>query len=444
MGAPLLRQPFTILILIFLSAAVGLLLGDYVYTNQRFPSNTFIENLDVSGLKVSEVILQLEGADVDATSLKFITLLSSTEGYEYAPSEIGAYIKPRTSAYEAFKSSYESSYFKGILRRVLGERRQLVLPLQLGLDEDKTKSVLKEVAKGIDAPSLEAHCILLGGGRYRLTKEKLGKGVGIDETITLLRDAFANGKRTAPLIVKVVPPRILKRNLVSRPPVRSIARYQTQYGYHDSENRIHNIKLMSSVLNNYIILSGETFSLLDVIGEISEKEGYKEAMVIVGGELVPQYGGGTCQVATTLYNAAMLADLEIVQRKNHAIYFFIYPLGRDAAIYPGSLDLKFKNNTGHPIMLRLYVTDKDLTFAIYGTPAGKSVEFSSPKIIVKKAGLFSYEVSQEAFGFDAPFSTVVKRAVSIGDKVIKEEKIKSYYKYAGEGNARVVRQELEE
>ncbi len=421
-----------------------MLLGDYVYTNQRFPSNTHIENIAVSGLKVSEVIEKLKQADVNTSSLKFITIFSSTKRYEYAPSEIGAYIKPRTSAYKAFRASYESSYLKGILRRVLGEERRLVLPLQLGLDEDKVRSVLKEVAEGIDIPSLEAQCILLGGERYKLTKEKIGRSVAIDETIALLKDAFAKGKKSAPLIVKSVPPRVLKRELVSHPPAHSIARYQTRYGRHDSENRIHNIKLMSSLLNNYIILSGETFSLLSVVGGISKKEGYKEALVIVRGELVPQYGGGACQVATTLYNAAMLADLEIMERRNHAIYFFIYPLGRDAALYSRGLDLKLKNNTSHPIMLRSYASEQDFTFAIYGTPTGKTVEFSSPKIIVKKAGLFSYEVSREAFSFDASFSTVVKRAVSIGDKVIKTEKIKSYYKYAGEGNSRIVRQELEE
>ena len=377
------------------------------------------------------MISLLKEADVDATCRAFVTVFSSDETHEFAPSEIGAYIRPRRTAYKAFFDTYESNYIKGVLRRTMGKRRRMDLPLRLGIDEDKAKSVLREIAQGIDVSSIEARCKLLHDGGYRLYDERVGKHLHMGETVARLKESLDSGELSSPLIVRELPPKVFRRDLADNPPVHHLGRYTTRYGYHDDPNRIHNIRLVSKALNNHTILSGETFSFLDAIGEIGKDAGYKEALVIVGGELLPQYGGGACQVATTLYNAALFADMEIVKRRNHAMYFFIYPLGRDAAIYPGVIDFKFKNNTGHPVMVRSYATSSSMTVALYGTPTGKEVRFSRTKIIENKPGMFSYEISREAFSFDAPFTTIAERHVFYKGKLIKNEKIRSHYRQAG-------------
>ncbi len=414
----------------------GVMLGDFIYTSQRFPVNTFIESIDVSNLKVGQVIARLRDADVDSVVLNKITLYSSTESREYMPSEIGAYIRSRDTAYKDFRAAYESNYLKNLAKRVFMEQRQLVLPLRLGLDDNIIRATLEAIAKGIDDPAVDAKCVLSEEGyklkkKYRLTGEKIGHGVHVDETISLLKEALADGKRISPLIVAPLLPRIYRKDLVDDPPIQLIAKFKTKYGIHDSPNRIHNIKLISSVLDNYIMLSGEAFSMLSAMGDISKERGFKEAYVIVSGELEPQYGGGACQVATTLYNAALLADFDMVSRHNHAIYFHIYPLGRDSSVYAGSVDLKFVNNTGYPIMLKSSAGEDELAFRIYGTPTGKSVTFTEPKLFVEKLGM----VSREAFAFDVPFRTTVERTVYLKDAVIKKEVIKSYYRNAGEGAA---------
>lgn len=438
----MLKRLFLILLIAAASIVTGLLLGDYLYTNQRFPPNCYIENLQVSNLTVGEVLRMLKDADVDAICRNSITLFTSSEVHQYAPSEIGAYIKPATTAYKSFQRAYDNSYFRGLAKRIRGGDERLILPLELGLDEEMAASVINEIAAERDVPSREARCILLEDGGYRITRERIGVGVGVAETLSSLRRAFANEERTSALVVNDLVPRVLARDLVRHPPTRFLASYKTYYGNHDSPNRIHNIKLIAAMLNNYIILSGETFSLTNVIGQTTKDKGFKEAFVIIKGELVPQFGGGACQIATTLYNVAMLTGLETVNRHNHAIYFYIYPLGRDAAIYSDTLDFKFRNNTGNPIMLQATATRRYLMFTMLGTPSGRSVYISGPTIIYK--GQAPPEVNLEAFEFDKPFSTVISRIVTAEGTTLLSEKIRSYYKFAGErNNIKIVKPEPE-
>ena len=438
----MLKRLILILLIAAAAVTVGLLLGDYLYFNQRFPGNCYIENLPVSNLTVGEVIKMLKEADIDSICQKRIVLETSEEVYEYAPSEIGAYIKPAATAYKAFQKAYDNSYFRELAKRVIGSKRYRVLPLELGLDEDKARSIVSDIAANLDVPSREARCLFLDEGGYKITRERIGAAVETEETVRLLKRSFADGGRSCPLVVDMLIPRVLAKDLVKDPPTHFLASYKTHYGNHDSPNRIHNIKLIAAMLDNYIILSGETFSLTNVIGMTTKDKGFKEAFVIIKGELVPQYGGGACQIATTLYNVAMISGLEIVSRHNHAIYFYIYPLGRDAAIYSDTLDLKFKNNTPAPLMLKAEATRHYLRFVLYGTPTNRTVNISSPKVIYDKGVVL--EGTPEASDFDKPFSTVIERTVSAEGHTLIYEKIRSYYKFAGEtNNIKIVRPEPE-
>jgi vancomycin resistance protein YoaR len=212
---------------------------------------------------------------------------------------------------------------------------------------------------------------------------------------------------------------------------------------------VHNIKVAAGRLNNYIIISGETFSLLDKLGEFSLERGFKEAFVIYNGELDPQYGGGSCQIATTLYNAVMLAGLDIVERHNHGIYFTIYPLGRDASIYTGTRDLKILNNTSHPILIKAFASDKKLTFKLYGTPTARKVSFSRPLIFFEGGKFKPYNVASdeakakinEALLSGKSFYSYVKVMQEEGG-LLREKIIRSHYKMTGDReNVKIVRPE---
>jgi vancomycin resistance protein YoaR len=150
-----------------------------------------------------------------------------------------------------------------------------------------------------------------------------------------------------------------------------VASYQTFYG--GDPNRIHNVQLVSHLVDKHVISPGETFSFNQATGARTEAKGFREAPVIINGELKTGLGGGVCQVSTTVFNAAYEAGLPIISRTNHALYISHYPQGRDATVNYPDVDLKFINDTGHWLLVRTWVGASSLTVALYGTPVHRRV-----------------------------------------------------------------------
>jgi vancomycin resistance protein YoaR len=142
--------------------------------------------------------------------------------------------------------------------------------------------------------------------------------------------------------------------------------------YVGSANRRVNVRITTEYASNVILAPGEVYNFDKQIGPRKASRGYKTAPGIVGpGKLEDVFGGGICQVSTTLFNAAFFAGLEIVERKNHSIYIDHYPKGRDATVSDGGPNLRFKNNTGHCILIKGASDGITTTFNIYGTSDGR-------------------------------------------------------------------------
>ncbi len=131
-------------------------------------------------------------------------------------------------------------------------------------------------------------------------------------------------------------------------------------------NRSTNLRLASEKINGTVILAGETFSYNKVVGERTISAGYKEAKIYENGKVVDGLGGGICQISSTLYNAVLLSNLEIVERRNHQFVTSYVPAGRDATVVYGMTDFKFKNNRKYPIKISAEVKNGVVTIAVYG------------------------------------------------------------------------------
>jgi vancomycin resistance protein YoaR len=200
-----------------------------------------------------------------------------------------------------------------------------------------------------------------------------------------------------------------------------VASYQTFYG--GEPNRIHNVQLVSHLLDKHLIAPGTTFSFNQTTGARTADKGFKEAPVIINGELKTGLGGGVCQVSTTVFNAAYEAGLPILARTNHALYISHYPQGRDATVNYPDTDLKFVNDTGHWLLLRTWVGSSSLTVALYGTPVHRRVVSETAPLVVtgppptKKmadAALFVGQRVVEETG-EPPRKTSVRRMVYDAD-----------------------------
>lgn len=129
-----------------------------------------------------------------------------------------------------------------------------------------------------------------------------------------------------------------------------LSKYVTVYD-ESNQNRSTNIKLASEKIDGTILMPGEIFSYNKIVGERTIKAGYKEAAVYMGGKVVDGIGGGICQVSSTLYNAVLEANLEIVDRRNHYFITGYVPASKDATVSYGTIDFKFKNSRTYPIKI---------------------------------------------------------------------------------------------
>jgi len=420
-------------------AAISLLVAaiflgiDYFKTRGAFPPHTFIGKVDVSLLTRDEAIIKIKQANIELL-LPTVVFQDDKEVFTFAPQELGIAVIPEETVDYAFSLTHKENYINGLKTRL--SKEALIVPAKFSLDEKLAREVINELAQKINSPPKDAGIVLSEEtGGYHITSDHPGKLLKVDETLRAAIEALRSGSNVAPLAIDYYSkPRVTEGELRAAPPVYRLSAFTTYYGNHDSPNRIHNIKLIASWIENTLLLSGEVFSLVEKIGDFTAERGFKEAYVILQGELVPQLGGGTCQIGTTLFNSVSLADLEILSRRNHSFYFNIYPLGRDATVYPGQVDFKFRNDTGHSILIKAVATNKKLSFRIYGTPTGKKVEFSSPSIFLLGGdGVFHPATLRQILASDRPFRTAVARTVKDAQgNIIKEETIRSYYKLYGE------------
>lgn len=144
--------------------------------------------------------------------------------------------------------------------------------------------------------------------------------------------------------------------------------------------RAHNIALAAGKLHGFVVPPGETFSFLDVLGPITRDDGYQASLVILGDQTVPGVGGGVCQVSTTMFRAAFWAGLPITERNQHSYRVSYYerddsPPGFDAAVYDPGVDLKFVNDSEHPILIQTHVDEEAMTlkFVFHGRATDRTV-----------------------------------------------------------------------
>ena len=415
-----------------LAVALGLVSFDFFQARERFPATTLIGAVDVSGLEESAAFEKLSRLRVSDVFTPVVTFEVENFHYTFSPEAVGISIDLEKTVKQAFSLTHNGSYLKELKERLTSG--PVRCPLILGVSDQSLQEIIEGLADEVNSTPGDASIVLYEEtGGYHIEPEQLGREVNVAATVKEFKDRLAAGEKAFPITVKYEYPAVTEKALRVAPPVNRIAAFTTYYGRHDSPNRIHNIKLIASWLDGTLVMPDQKFSLADAIGDFTPERGFKEAFVIMKGELVPELGGGTCQIGTTFYNALQLADIKILERENHSMYFNIYPLGRDATVYPGQKDLKFMNDTSHPLLIKTVATNRRLSFRIYGTPTGKTVKFSYPQVWMLTGEAYIPATVRQVLAADAPFKTEVVRTVyDATGKKIKEEKIISRYKLYGE------------
>src|SRR6266508_100033 len=213
---------------------------------------------------------------------------------------------------------------------------------------------LDALAKRVNRPPTDADWAISSSG-ITVIPDRPGYLLDVRRSAkTILRAALVTAPelRSAKLVVERVEAKRSAAEARAMNIKGLVAGYQTFYG--GDPNRIHNVQLVSHLVDKHMIAPGETFSFNQTTGARTADKGFKEAPVIINGELKTGLGGGVCQVSTTVFNAAYEAGLPIISRTNHALYISHYPQGRDATVNYPDVDLKFTNDTGHWLLVRTW------------------------------------------------------------------------------------------
>ena len=195
------------------------------------------------------------------------------------------------------------------------------------------------------------------------------------------------GRRVAPVALTALAADFSTRDAKALGIREQISTFTTDMG-ESSANRIWNVHLLGDYMDGEIIRPGETFSYNERVGPRTAERGFREGQMIFGGVLIPSIGGGVCQTATTVFNAAFEAGLPVKTRYNHSFYISHYPVGRDATVSWGGPDLVFRNDLEHAILVKTSYTDSTFTVTFYGTRQGRRVvastsartNFTQPKL----------------------------------------------------------------
>lgn len=229
--------------------------------------------------------------------------------------------------------------------------------------------ILNKIIHSVDRPCVDAQYKFDTHNRsspFSFSKEQIGLRVDFDQILDSIISQLQAGRQNVE--VRVIPTQI-KPNVY----LGDIEHYATLRGSFytsfntDVANRKNNIEVASQMFNGLKMSVGEEFSFNKITGRRTEKNGYMPAKIIVDKKYVEGFGGGVCQVSTTLYNALLLSGVHIHEVHSHSLISSYVNMGFDAMVNYGSADLRWVNNTDSDLFLQSFVTGNQLHFRVYGT-----------------------------------------------------------------------------
>lgn len=336
-----------------------------VVEDQRFYEGTTVDGFDLSGMTLEEALTFFEES-VEPQYRTRTAKLSTGEmymaeqlGYEsnYASVLRAAWSGGRTGTleerYNAITGGELAAVSYPVTRTFYTEQavKDLVAEIAAYTDQSHKEPQIKEF-------NLETWEFTLDDGQpgYKLNQEML---------VSDICYVMDNGGGDVAAVINAVPVEIDSEKLYSSYGQIS---YLSTSAKGSEDNRLWNLNKACEALNGYVLQPGEEFSFNKVLGQRTKESGYKKAGVYVGGGNGGRdYGGGICQVASTLFNVAVMADMDVTERRPHSKPVSYLPKGQDATINWPDIDLKFVNVTEHPVYIVARLTeDKQVECAIYG------------------------------------------------------------------------------
>ena len=418
-------------IVIFMTFLISV---DYFYYNDRIYTGVFVDGVDLSGRKAVEAEKLLQENFIKKHFFdRQVTLEYATNTWTVTYRNLGVEPDYDNTIAEAFTQGRKGVHLFRYPHRLRLKKKHVNLKPKLKIDPTQFRSGVAIAAETVRVEPVNAQ-LKLTSDRKKVEIIPDQPGQELDEIATLkkLETALAQYPEIAPVQVvkKQVAANVTAVYLESLKIKEPISSFTTMFSSKDA-NRNHNISLAADAIDQTLLLPGSQFSFNEVVGNTTAAKGYLNAPVIVKGALDEGLGGGICQVSTTLYNAILLADLKIVERKNHGLVVGYVPPGRDATISYGWIDLKFLNDQKHAVWLRTFIDGNRLTITMYGSATkGQNVNIVTSDLTAIPGGEKIIQTPELPKGVreqikkgQPGYRVTLWRVTSINGKEVKREKI---------------------
>ncbi|GLC29061.1 VanW family protein [Clostridium omnivorum] len=334
------------------------------YDNVIYPG-VKVEDVDLSGKTKVEALAILNQKYGDALIKKKINIKAPEKTYTLNYEKLSAKYNIEKIVDEAF--SYNKD--KGLLQKnkliKSPTPKQFKLTGSFTFDSKPVKELIGVMQKEIDKQPANAAINMVSRGNFSITPDKKGSKLNtenLEKDILSKISGDLNGDVEIQAPVEDVQASITGDKLSKIN--TKLSSFSTNFST-STAARATNISLATSFINGKVLMPGETFSFNDVVGQRTASRGFQEAPVIIGNKVDSGLGGGICQVSTTLYNAAIRANLQTVERIHHTLPSHYIGLGMDATVDYGNIDYKFKNTLEFPVYIEAYTENRNIVFSVY-------------------------------------------------------------------------------
>ena len=368
-------------------------------TSPEILEGVFIDSVNVSGMNKKEAVQAVEDHMREVKGYR-IQLQIGDNVVSVPAGELGLDWANESVVDKALDFGQKGNIVKQYKARKDLEQEPVRLTLQYGADEASIETVLKEKCVVLDREPENATMTRTEDG-FDIVPEKQGITLEVDEAQKTIQDYLSSQWRSG-LGMVTLPAKITEaaHKASELQTVQDILGSASTDYSSSSANRAANIQRGTELLNGTVVYSGESVSVTELVIPFDEENGYAPAPSYENGEVVDSYGGGICQVSTTLYMSLLRAELEITERHNHSMIVNYVKPSMDAAISEGYKDLKFTNNLETPIYIEGYTSGGEVGFVVYGQeyrPEGRSVTYESETLETIEPEV-ELTASQDSFG----------------------------------------------
>lgn len=398
-------------VLLVASGCAGVAMAHVSQTTKQegYFAGVQLEGMELGGLSKEEAASTLETYWTELLNTE-VELGVGEKSETVTLGELGLTYKNQDVLEEAYGLGREGNLIQKYLDINSLKKEPANYSLELAFDEEVLHSALKEKTEKYE-DKMQNASIKRVNGTFEITEEKTGTVFNYEESGKLIQDKIENDWKDRAafridMVTQVDEPQYTKADMEKI--TDKLGTFSTNYST-SGAGRKKNVKAGASYIDGTVVYPGETFSAHDVVTPFTYDRGYAMAGSYLNGQTVQSMGGGICQVSTTLYNAVLLAELEIVERHEHSMTVGYVQLSADAAIAGTYKDLKFKNNSETPIYIEGSANGSTLTFTIWGEEtrdANRTIEFVNE--------ILSTKAPTEKEQKDATLEEGVRKVISKG------------------------------